>query len=86
MIIVSVLIYILTFIGFKTEIKSLLPILCFNNYILLHHGLFVNGVLKFALVLMTGLIILLFSTGQRVVKSVLVCKFLGYDFVMGHPA
>lgn len=68
MIIVSVLIYILTFIGFKTEIKSLLPILCFNNYILLHHGLFVNGVLKFALVLMTGLIILLFSTGQRVIN------------------
>ncbi len=66
MIIASVLIYILTFIGFKTELKSTLPILCFNNYILLHHGLFVNGVLKFTLVLITGLLILLVCSGKRI--------------------
>lgn len=58
MIVTALIVYVLTFIGFKTELKTRLPILFFNNYILLHHALFVNGGLKFIFVILVGLLIL----------------------------
>lgn len=63
-ILTSVILYLLTFIGFKTEIKTLIPMICFNNYILLHHGLFVNGGVKFLALLLTGITIIGFSLGK----------------------
>lgn len=60
----SVLIYILTFIGFKTELKTIAPIVCFDNFILLHHGLFVNGTIKFLLTVLFGLLLILFCFGK----------------------
>ncbi|MBM0046200.1 hypothetical protein JNO63_03745 [Anaerococcus sp. mt242] len=63
-IIAAIIIYILTYIGFKTGLKTKIPILFFNNYILLHHGLMVNGLFKFILVIVTG-ILLIFSTVVR---------------------
>lgn len=60
----SVLIYILTFIGFKTELKSIAPVVCFDNFILLHHGLFVNGTIKFLLTVLFGLLLILFCFGK----------------------
>lgn len=69
----SVLIYILTFIGFKTELKTIAPILCFDNFILLHHGLFVNGTIKFLLTVLFGLLLILFCFGK-------MCKTNNYGF------
>lgn len=60
----SVLIYILTFIGFKTELKTIAPIVCFDNFILLHHGLFVNGTIKFILTVLFGVLLILFCFGK----------------------
>lgn len=69
----SVLIYILTFIGFKTELKTIAPIVCFDNFILLHHGLFVNGTIKFLLIVLFGLLLILFCFGK-------MCKANNYGF------
>ena len=63
-IISAIIIYMLTYIGFKTDLKIKIPILFFNNYILLHHGLMVNGLFKFILVVIIG-IVLIFSTVVR---------------------
>lgn len=60
----SVLIYILTFIGFKTELKAIIPIVCFDNFILLHHGLFVNGSAKFLLTILFGVLVIQFCFGR----------------------
>lgn len=72
-IMLSVLIYVFTFIGFKTDVKSIIPIICFNNFILLHHGLFVNGVAKFLLTIFFGIVVILFCCGKRF-------KFTHYGF------
>lgn len=48
----AILVYLFTFIGFKTDLKFTLPILCFNNYIILHHVLFVNHGLNLILVIL----------------------------------
>lgn len=61
-----IIVYIFTFIGFKTELKSMFPILTFNNYILLHHGLFVNGKYSFILVLLVASLIFYISFGGKV--------------------
>jgi len=66
----AIIIYILTYIGFKTDLKTKLPVLFFNNYILLHHGLIVNGLFKFILVIAIGILIILFS----VVKPKTIAK------------
>lgn len=60
----SVLIYILTFIGFKTEVKTIVPVVCFDNFILLHHGLFVNGFEKFLLTILFGVLVIQFCFGK----------------------
>lgn len=65
MIVLSILIYIFTFIGFKTEAKTILPLICFDNYILLHHGLFVNGTEKFILTILFGVFTIWFCFGKR---------------------
>lgn len=65
MIFISIIVYILTFIGFKTEVKTLFPLICFNNYILLHHALFVNYGIKFILIVLTELLILFLCQGKR---------------------
>ncbi len=64
-----ILIYIFTFIGFKTEIKNILPIMCFNNFILLHHILFVDNVINFIFVVLIGVIIILFCLGKINIKN-----------------
>lgn len=66
MIFAAFIIYLLTFAGFKTDLKTIIPVICFNNYILLHHALFVNGVLQFSLILFSGVLIILFSLGKRI--------------------
>lgn len=62
----SVFVYIMTFIGFKTEIKTIVPLVCFNNFILLHHGLFVNGLAKFLLNILFGVLLIQFCFGKFV--------------------
>lgn len=64
MILISVIVYLLSFIGFKTNLKTLIPIICFNNYILLHHALFVNGSLSFTWVILSGSLIIGFCLGK----------------------
>lgn len=66
----AIIIYILTYIGFKTDLKTKLPVLFLNNYILLHHGLIVNGLFKFILAIAIGILIILFS----VVKPKTIAK------------
>jgi hypothetical protein len=68
-IVVSVIVYVMTFIGFKTELKTILPVVCFNNFILLHHGLFVNGIAKFILVILFGLGVVMFCFGKKIKHS-----------------
>lgn len=60
----SVLIYILTFIGFKTELKTIVPVVCFDNFIVLHHGLFANGFAKFLLVILLGIFVIQLCFGN----------------------
>ena len=55
----AIIIYVLAYIGFKSDLKTLIPVLFLNNYILLHHGLMVNGLFKFILVVLTGILIIL---------------------------
>lgn len=70
-------IYVLMIIGFKTQLKTLVPMLCFNNYILLHHGLFVNGTVRFIVTLAVGTAALLFCLGVRIrIKSVQMGGFI----------
>lgn len=64
--VLSVVVYILMFVGFRAEMKSIVPFVCFNNFILLHHGLFVNGLGKFILVLSAGILIILFCFGKKI--------------------
>lgn len=76
----GMVIYVLMIIGFKTELKSLIPILCFNNYILLHHGLFINGAVNFVLILVAAVLTLLFCLGVRVrIKKVRINNFIITD-------
>lgn len=65
MLILSVFIYIFTFIGFKTDLKMIVPIICFDNFILLHHGLFVNGTAKFLLTVLFAVLVIQFCFGKR---------------------
>ncbi|MDO4764823.1 MAG: hypothetical protein Q4A29_02095 [Eubacteriales bacterium] len=64
MVLAAVIVYMMTFIGFKTQIKTLIPFICFNNYILLHHSLFVNGSASFIGLLLSGVVILGFCLGK----------------------
>ncbi len=61
-----VLIFLLTFIGFKTNLSFSIPVIFFNNYILLHHGLFVNGTFSFIVTIVLGLLIIAYSVGIKV--------------------
>ncbi len=65
MIWIAIAIYLLAFIGFKTDVKTLVPIICFNNYIMLHHALFVNDRLGFALILLCGVLTTSLCFGKR---------------------
>jgi hypothetical protein len=62
---VAVLILILTFVGFHTSLSHQFPILFLSNYIILHRGLFINGLPSFLLTFLTGLGIILFALGYR---------------------
>jgi len=73
----GLVIYVLMIIGFKTELKSMVPILCFNNYILLHHGLFVNGMVKFTVTMASAAATMLFCLGIHIkVKGVQINDFI----------
>ena len=63
---VSILVYMLAMLGFKSELKSAVPFICFNNFILLHHGLFVNGVTKFIALLVFAALVMAFCLGLRI--------------------
>ncbi len=60
---ISLLIFFVTFIGFKTNLSKYVPILWFNNYILFHHALFVNGAIKFLIVLIFGMSLSMYCLG-----------------------
>lgn len=65
MISISILVLVLTFIGFHTQLNQLIPPLFFNNYLILHHGLFLNGHVSFFLILVVGTAIILYALGYR---------------------
>ncbi|MEG0923447.1 MAG: hypothetical protein RSE98_00250 [Anaerovoracaceae bacterium] len=74
---ISLLIYMLTIIGFKTELKSVIPFICFNNYILLHHGLFVNGMVKFIVLLVVAGLSMMFCLGFKIeIKTTYISNFI----------
>lgn len=58
-------IYLFAIIGFRTELKSAVPFVCFNNYILLHHGLFVNGTVKFLFLIVFSVATIILSLGIK---------------------
>ena len=76
MIAATLIIYVLTFIGFKTEFKTIIPIFFFNNYILLHHALFVNGFPKFIFTILVGLFILAMPYFKKVKRQHLAFRDL----------
>lgn len=65
---VAVIVLVLTFIGFHTALSNELPLLFLSNYIILHRGLFLNGLPAFLLTFLAGLGIILFALGYRFPK------------------
>jgi hypothetical protein len=61
----AVIILVLTFIGFHTPLANKLPVLFLNNYLILHHGLFLNGLPAFLMTLLVGSGIILYAMGVR---------------------
>ena len=60
-------VYVLMFVGFKTDLKTKLPLLFFSNYIILHHALFMNGPSVLALLLIVGACAVWFACGGEYV-------------------
>ena len=61
-------IYLLTFVGFKMDLGTIIPVVYFNKYIILHHALFnADGVrlARFTLLFLCGVLILLLCFGVR---------------------
>ncbi len=64
----ALIILVLTFIGFHTTLSNQLPIIFLSNYLILHRGLFINGLPAFLLTLFVGLGIILVAMGFRLPK------------------
>jgi hypothetical protein len=64
----AVVVLVLTFIGFHTTLSNQLPMIFLSNYLILHRGLFLNGLPAFLLTFLVGLGIILFALGFRFPK------------------
>lgn len=55
----TIIIVILTFVGFNTEVDNVFPIIFFNNFYILHHILFTTSqsLIKFSMVIVTSFVI-----------------------------
>ena len=64
-IIFSGVVYLLALLGFRTELKNFIPILSFNNFIVLHHVLASRASSNFLLVVLSGILVIGYYSGRR---------------------
>lgn len=61
----SMILYLSGVLGFRLQFGRIVPIFGFNNYIILHHGLILNGTTNFAIILVCMAVMTCFCLGVR---------------------